>query len=303
MKREESGETCHNEWQVNESYWPELGVLESGGAERIHLRRASLPAGRSGLWTSNFANYPKGVLETSSPPQSAENDVLCASIEPSSIDYHPSRSQSSSDPQPNLRSEGLSTPLTPVHSTGNPLQDLPGVFPALPTRLPQRRESLPFNFPDPSRTECWSRQGRRESLPTDCFRILNADDMLPELNIASMTPLKTLSSKKEKRLPTSHGVQPPTSVPSSPSFMDLGNTDEKENVSVVVNIKSVIYPNFISLTSVWNVCFSVGIVQVNASKRICTNSLASAQLVGEPTAVQTEHWCHFGTILWSARVP
>lgn len=238
LKREESGESCHNEWQVNESYWPELGVLESGGSERINLRRASLPAGRSGLWTSNFANYPKGVAETGSPQQSAENDILCASIESSSIDYHPSRSQSSSDPQPNLRSEGLSTPLTPVHSTGNPLQDLPGVFPALPTRLPQRRESLPFNFPDPSRTECWSRQGRRESLPTDCFRILNADDVLPELNIASMTPLKSLSSKKEKRLTTSHSVQPPTSVPSSPSFMDLGSTDEKENVSVVVNIKA-----------------------------------------------------------------
>ena len=67
------------------------------------------------------------------------------------------------------------------------------------------------SFFDRSLTECFLRQGCRESLPTDCSRIFYAGDILPELNITSIAPLPW---KKEKRASQPNCLQPTTSVPS-----------------------------------------------------------------------------------------
>jgi hypothetical protein len=86
--------------------------------------------------------------------------------------------------------------------------------------------------------ELIQRQGRRESLPTDCSRTLNACDVLPELNITSMTPLPL---KKDKRIsqPT-NCVQPTTSTPSTSSDRSFGCADEKENIVSTAYLKTVI---------------------------------------------------------------
>ena len=287
MSREEAGESEHQnmDWKPNESNWPELGILETG-IERIHLRRASLPAGRSGLWTSNFAGCLKGATDSAARrPADLDSEAIgdgnLAEIAPECHQHMP-RSRLSSD---------QSNPTTPLsaggpftrqseHAPSSNRQDFfshvpeppADIFPFLPTRLSQRRESLPFNFFGLSQRECWSNQGRRESLPTDCSSItLNAGDIVPELSITSMTPLRT--SRREKRSssssaatgtsasttanPLSNYVQSPTSVPFSFSdVMNLTSTEEKENMDSTPKVKSVTLHSFAifsnCLTS-WNI--------------------------------------------------
>lgn len=225
LSGEESGEP-NRALQINphDPTWSELGVLETG-IEKIHLRRASLPAGRSGLWTSNFAS-PSRAVEVGTPVDVdgdgcvvtdhveclIEESKLPRSLLPDERPHQKNTDTSSSDP---AICESL------LESSGLPF--------GLPARLPHRRESLPFNFPDRSRAECLLRYGRRESLPTDCSRSLNACyDVLPELNITSITPL---TWKKEKRVSQSNCVQPATSVPSAtPPDKSFGCVDGKENI-------------------------------------------------------------------------
>lgn len=265
LNGEESGELEQQEqWQPNESFWPELGILETG-IERIHLRRASLPAGRSGLWTSNFGSCAKGMTESVAAqrrPSESEVDV-------ESIDAGDSTATTPEFDLPRSRPSALTTrsPEDPVmlqrndaadgsNRDGMLLDPPPELFSVLPTRLPQRRESLPFNFPDRSRREFWQGQGRRESLPTDCSAItLNVDDFLPELSITSMAPMRnSVALKRDKRTSTAitatatttpattlnDSVQSPTSAPFTFSGpIDSVCTDEKENLDCAANYKSV----------------------------------------------------------------
>ena len=229
MNDEESGDVNLAEYQLRDPVWSELGVLEMG-IDKIHLRRSSLPAGRSGLWTCNFANTSR-VLEVE---RSMKEDGYSAEMDPSDLEFiagesHPPRSlipveshDDSNLPEPTFGDS---------HST-----DTPGILFALPARLPHRRESLPFNFPESSRIECIQRQGRRESLPSDCSKSFNACDVLPELNITSMTPLPM---KKEKKISQPNCVQPITSIPSISSDNSFGCSDEKENIVSTAFLKNV----------------------------------------------------------------
>jgi hypothetical protein len=229
LNDEESGDINLAEYQLRDPVWSELGVLEMG-IDKIHLRRSSLPAGRSGLWTSNVANSSR----VSQVERSKKEDGYSAVMDPSDIEFiagesHPLRSlipveshDDSNIPEPTFGDS---------HST-----DTPGIIFALPARLPHRRESLPFNFPESSRIEYIQRQGRRESLPSDCSKSFNACDVLPELNITSMTPLPM---KKEKRISQPNCVQPTTSIPSTSSGNSFGCVDEKENIVSTAYLKTV----------------------------------------------------------------
>jgi hypothetical protein len=164
-----------------------------------------------------------------------EEDSSGASMDPSKCvtgEPHPPRSLLPAD------SHDDSSLAEPTPGDSQHTADTPGLAFGLPARLPHRRESLPFNFPDRSRMELIQRQGRRESLPTDCSRTLNACDVLPELNITSMTPLPL---KKDKRIsqPT-NCVQPTTSTPSTSSDRSFGCADEKENIVSTAYLKTVI---------------------------------------------------------------
>ncbi|XP_046652777.1 uncharacterized protein LOC124343496 isoform X3 [Daphnia pulicaria] len=228
LNDEESGDVNLAEYQLRDPAWSELGVLEMG-IEKIHLRRASLPPGRSGLWTSNSANSSR----VSQVERSMEEDSSGASMDPSKCvtgEPHPPRSLLPAD------SHDDSSLAEPTPGDSQHTADTPGLAFGLPARLPHRRESLPFNFPDRSRMELIQRQGRRESLPTDCSRTLNACDVLPELNITSMTPLPL---KKDKRIsqPT-NCVQPTTSTPSTSSDRSFGCADEKENIVSTAYLKT-----------------------------------------------------------------
>lgn len=220
------------ECNVRDPVWSELGVLEVG-IERIHLRRASLPAGRSGLWTSNFASSCR-LSEVDSPAEEEANasavtnaqDINLLNIESRTL-----RSLLSKDNTESTENEEPSSLTCYDSASGDIPQHLSGLPLGLSTHLPHRRESLPFNFPDRYRSECFSRLGRRESLPTDCSRTLN---------ITSIAPLSF--GKKEKRVSQSNCAQPATSVPSTGSIenTNYGCTDEKENiVSTAAYLKTV----------------------------------------------------------------
>lgn len=223
LNGEETGDVSLAEYQLRDPVWSELGVLEMG-IEKIHLRRASLPAGRSGLWTSNSATSSR----VSEVERSMEQDGCNVVKESSDVESHPLRSLL---PVENHDDSSLSDCVDTQNTA-----DISGLPIGLPARLPHRRESLPFNFPDRSRIEYIQRQGRRESLPTDCSGIVNACDVLPELNITSMTPLPL---KKEKRVSQPHCVQPATSIPSTSSDQSFGCTDEKENIASTAYLKNV----------------------------------------------------------------
>ena len=233
MNDEESGDVNLAEYQLRDPAWSELGVLEMG-IEKIHLRRASLPAGRSGLWTSNFANSSR----VSEVERSVKEDNSSTMMDPLDVGFvtgesHPLRSLLPVDSRDDV---------SPPEPTPSDLHgaDTPGLFFGLPARLPHRRESLPFNFPDRSRIESIQRQGRRESLPTDYSRTFNACDVLPELNITSMTPLPM---KKEKRISQPNCVHPTTSIPSTSSDKSFGCADEKENIVSSAYLKTVMKNN------------------------------------------------------------
>lgn len=228
LNGEESGNASLAEYQLRDPAWSELGVLEVG-IERIHLRRASLPAGRSGLWTSNFASSTR-VSEEERP---ADEDNTSVVTDPSDLEFLTGESRPPRSLLPDDYHEDTSLPDPAI---GDKLLDSSRLPVGLPARLPHRRESLPFNFPDRSRPECFLRQGRRESLPTDCSRTLNASDVLPELNITSMAPLPW---KKEKRASQPNCVQPATSVPSTPPEKSFGCSDEKENIASTAYLKTV----------------------------------------------------------------
>ena len=204
--------------------------------ERIHLRRASLPAGRSGLWTSNFASSSRVVSEEERETDAQDGASVATRTDAEFLigESRPLIRSLLPDDCCHADSNQIADP-----ATGNKLLNSPG-FPiafGLPARLPHRRESLPFNFPDRSRTECFLRQGRRESLPTDCSRIFYAGDVLPELNITSMAPLPW---KKEKRASQPNCVQPATSVPPTLPDKSFGCADEKENIASTAHLKNVI---------------------------------------------------------------
>ncbi|XP_059350761.1 uncharacterized protein LOC130692882 isoform X1 [Daphnia carinata] len=224
LNGEETGDASLAEHQLRDPAWSELGVLEMG-IEKIHLRRASLPVGRSGLWTSNTANSSR----VSDVERSMEEDGCNVVTESSDVESHPLRSL-----LPVENHDDSSLPDC-VASDNAQTADISRLPVGLPARLPHRRESLPFNFPDRSRPECFLRQGRRESLPTDCSRTLNASDVLPELNITSMAPLPW---KKEKRASQPNCVQPATSVPSTSSDPTFGCADEKENIVSTAYLKT-----------------------------------------------------------------
>lgn len=232
LSKEESGESSDSgtpEWQPNESFWPELGVLETS-AERIHLRRASLPADRSGLWTLNFANHSK--LMHAAQSGSVEDDATFAR-ETTPLEFSvPLRSQLSSDEQHNTH------PYEDRTSSFSTLYKATELFADVPLRLHQRRESLPSDLPGRSQTECCLRLGRRESLPADCSRVVNVNEVLPELNITSITPFRS-SCRREKRASISSFFQPATSIPSSPPLGDFGSTADKENVDITSGFKAV----------------------------------------------------------------
>ena len=239
-------ETCGIPAQVERLqnlYWAELGILESG-VENIQLRRASLPPGRSGLWTSD------GLLGSSSSSSTArKNSSALPSLDDNDV-------QSTGSASATLADCALSDEVESVASTTSE-----SVAEGVQQRLPYRRESLPFNFPDRSVKEL--RLGRRESLPTrvaESSRTLSADDILPELNITSIAPRPgpgpgpipgslRLSAKKEKKTtsfaPNCINMATTTSIPSSSttssssSRKDFTCNDEKENIQSNGIFKSV----------------------------------------------------------------
>lgn len=259
MNGQDSSEASPAECQSSrgDPAWSELGVLEVG-IERIHLRRASLPAGRSGLWTSNYASScrltqidrsteeEESVVDAQNSPVDDldANLDLIVDVDFVTVDSRPPRSllsDDNSEATPVAKSMSVESSMSSSSrnlAVASPAeagqdwaeQDSPGLGSGRPARLPHRRESLPFNFPDRSRIESSLRLGRRESLPTDCSRTLSARDMLPELSIISMAPPSF--AKKEKRVSQPNCVQPSTSVPSTGSIdqTSFGCVDEKENI-------------------------------------------------------------------------
>lgn len=236
LSREESGEPeQHEEWQPNESFWPELGSLETG-IERIHLRRASFPEEHPGPWSSNLAGCPEEMTYAQGQSCEPEDDVFesdHADESTSTIpEFHPYRSE------PALVSPTTHSPEDPVtlqsidateSSSRNALQldPSPELLSVLPTRLPQRLESLPLDFPD----RTWMNQDHRESFPINSSSSLNVGSIFPERS-CSRTKATTASLR--------YCIQTPTSVPFA--FSDTMNpvfTEEKENVSYTANVKSV----------------------------------------------------------------
>ena len=180
---------------LQDLHWSELGILESG-VEKIQLRRASLPPGRSGIWSSEPRVSP-------SPLPVVDNNMTDA------VQCFPDRAFRNRQPNPGSEQEKNEAELNnSTHQTKVDLETTNNLTVRnadrnADVRLAYRRESLPFNFPDRCVKEL--RMGRRESLPAKvaqcCSRTLSADDILPELNITSMSPfVRPLTpSKKEKK--------------------------------------------------------------------------------------------------------
>ena len=245
--------------RLQDLHWSELGILESG-VEKIQLRRASLPPGRSGIWSSEprVTSSPLPVVDDniadtvqSIPDRALRNHQLNMKSEEEGEEEE----EEENDTELDLHTE-VKTEATENFSKRN-----------ADARLAYRRESLPFNFPDRCVKEL--RMGRRESLPAKvnqcCSRTLSADDILPELNITSMAPFvrPQTPSKKEKKttsFASNYVNNATTSTPSPSSASSATNssstsssasssfrkdftcTNEKENlVSTGNNFKSVNY--------------------------------------------------------------
>lgn len=178
--------------RLQDLHWSELGILESG-VEKIQLRRASLPPGRSGMWSS------ESHISASLLPVVDDNITDAVQSIPDRAFRNRQPKATSEEEEEEDDTEGDIHTEVDSEATENFRMQNANV------RLAYRRESLPFNFPDRSVKEL--RMGRRESLPAKVAkgqrysRTLSADDILPELNITSMAPFARplTPSKKEKK--------------------------------------------------------------------------------------------------------
>lgn len=228
------GTAAQVDFQSHDSLWSEIGALETG-IERINLRRASLPAGRSGLWTSNFST---ALIDEESCKHNDEVDLPIARTLVSPLRCKP--------PSPQMNKDDCIQHGT---DSANNVLESTGIHSELSGRLPHRRESLPFNFPYRSQGKCLFNRGRRESLPNSYSDNLNSNDVLPALNIICMTPFN-FSWRQEIEINQSVR-RPATSIPSTSSYYVC--TDEKENAfSNDVQPDSRSTPRHTSATSALN---------------------------------------------------
>ena len=249
--------------EAPECRWSELGILETEMLEKCHVRRASLPAGQSTILPSSSSVSPSSssaqalaVSQTliggggagggggEKEREREESEFQEESLKTSIADNNKEASVSVASSLPDRSSDdAFDTTLLPM-----------------PSQL-QRRESLPFNFPERGGFRRggggdWigGRQGRRESLPARGSAPATSDDLRAELNITSIAPFHLPVVKKEKKLlrsgatptsssscsasPSSGGQHPSAGMPTSNCVadhrmdFDFCPNDEKENVIV-----------------------------------------------------------------------